>query len=221
MLRLWHWCCLWFAHSQRKHLHFPTSYLLHCNIMSVFLYIRCCSNMPASGADVWSSTITPKCLLTKQDSLNLSFQENFFFSPEPFVCPAGFGLGYAGGRCWSGWGRAVNALQAGRRRATKEATAYSKAAVQLLSHAKHSNVLCKGWADTELRVDRFICVSHLKHSQTKLGRLCPMRATISMLVCVNCCGDKSLTKMPELISPLTPAVSSLMNMMCISYLNPD
>lgn len=39
---------------------------------------------------------------------------------------------------------AVNALPTGRRRATKEATAYSKATVQLLSHAKHSNVLCKG-----------------------------------------------------------------------------
>lgn len=38
----------------------------------------------------------------------------------------------------------VNALQTGRRRATMKATAYSKAAVQLLSHAKHSNVLCKG-----------------------------------------------------------------------------
>lgn len=40
--------------------------------------------------------------------------------------------------------RPVNALPTGRRRATKEAMAYSKATVQLLSHAKHSNVLCKG-----------------------------------------------------------------------------
>lgn len=40
----------------------------------------------------------------------------------------------------------VNALPTGRKRATKEATAYSKATVQPRSHTKHSNVLCKGWA---------------------------------------------------------------------------
>lgn len=67
----------------------------------------------------------------------------------------------------------VNALQTGRRRATKKATAYSKATVQLLSHAKHSNVLCKGWAGRELRED-LSQVSHLKHTQTKLGPLCLM-----------------------------------------------
>lgn len=49
----------------------------------------------------------------------------------------------AGGRGRRSAG-AVNALQTGRRRATKKATAYSKATVQLLSHAEHSNALCKG-----------------------------------------------------------------------------
>lgn len=63
---------------------------------------------------------------------------------------------------------AVNALQTGRRRATKKATAYSKATVQLLSHTKHSNALCKVRAGEELRVD-LSQTSHLRHTQTKLG----------------------------------------------------
>lgn len=76
----------------------------------------------------------------------------FLFSLPPFVflyvCSAGFWVLISGEVIVAGGrGRragAVNALQTGRRRATKKATAYSKATVQLLSHAKHSNVLCKG-----------------------------------------------------------------------------
>lgn len=74
----------------------------------------------------------------------------------------------AKGRGWRA--DAVNALQTHRRRATKKATAYSKATVQLFSHAKHSKALCKGWVDWELRVD-LSQASHLKHTQTKLGPL--------------------------------------------------
>lgn len=65
-------------------------------------------------------------------------------------------------------GRPVNALPTGRRRATKEATAYSKATVQPLLHAKHSNVLCKGWAGGEHR-EGLSHEGHLKHTQTKAG----------------------------------------------------
>lgn len=74
----------------------------------------------------------------------------FFLCPLLFffVCSAGFWVVISGEVIVAGGrGRragAVNALQTGRRRATKKATAYSKATVQLLSHAKHSNALCKG-----------------------------------------------------------------------------
>lgn len=43
-----------------------------------------------------------------------------------------------------GVGFAVNTLQTGRRRATKESAAYSEDTEQLVPHAKHSSALCKG-----------------------------------------------------------------------------
>lgn len=58
-----------------------------------------------------------------------------------------FGFDEQGGQ-WEE--RPVNALLRGRRRVTKESAAYSEATVQTLRHAKHSNVLCKGWDGREL-----------------------------------------------------------------------
>lgn len=115
-----------------------------------------------------------------------------FFSPclPPFcfsLCLFSRILGFdkRGGHCCPGEGSAgsaTNALQTGRRRATKKATAYSKATVQLLSHAKHSNALCKGWAGEELLVD-LSQASHLGHTQTKLGPLPLMHRDRRSFVC--------------------------------------
>lgn len=85
-------------------------------------------------------------------------------------------------------GRSVNALPTGRRRATKEARAYSKATVQLLSHAKHSNVLCKGWAGRELR-EGLSHEGHLKHTQTK-AQAAPSDAARPPSIWMLCCGEK-------------------------------
>lgn len=77
-----------------------------------------------------------------------------------------------------GWGVGLLMLyQTGRRRATKEATAYSKATVQPLSHAKHSFVLCKGWASRE-QPEGLSHEGHLKHTQTKLETGCRLMCSI-------------------------------------------
>lgn len=76
--------CLLFVHSQmRQHLHFPTSYLLHCDVLSVFLYILCCTNIAAKGDDV--SVLPEKaCLLIIEVKNEVALRENwvvlFFFA---------------------------------------------------------------------------------------------------------------------------------------------
>lgn len=179
-----YWCCLLFVHSQmRQHLHFPTSYLLHCDVMSVFLYILRCANIAAKGADVWWLLPEMVCLFWGKEMFKFCCRKHFYFLSFNRWA-AEFWLWWEGGSV-SRWG-AVNALPTGRRRATKEATAYSKATAQLLSHAKHSNVLCKGWADRELR-EGLSHEGHLKHRQTKLEPLCLMHPDIHGFACFSVC----------------------------------
>lgn len=159
-----------------RQLHFPTSHRLHFNVMCAFLYIRSAAQIcRQKAADVGRSTRICKGLLVEESPKRIwFFEETFFSSPLCFsLCLFSRILVLISGRSLlreGGVVGAVNALQTGRRRATKKATAYSKATVQLLSHAKHSNVLCKGWAGGELRVD-LSQASHLKHTQTKLKPL--------------------------------------------------
>lgn len=104
---------------------------------------------------------------------------------------------------WGGEGGTVNALPTGRRGATKEATAYSKATVQLLSHAKHSSVLCKGWAGRELR-EGLSHEGHLKHTDKARTTLsdAPRRPPIlNAFLCVLLWWE-SVTKMPGLAESL-------------------
>lgn len=77
-------------------------------------------------------------------------------------------------------GGSVNALPTGRRRATKEATAHSKATVQPLSHAKHSNELCKGCGGRE-QPQGLSHEGHLKHTDQNLKRAacCTLVSTYS------------------------------------------
>lgn len=116
----------------------------------------------------------------------------------------------------------VNALQTGRRRATKKATAYSKATVQLLSHAKHSNVLCKGWAGRELRED-LSQVSHLKHTQTKLGPLCLMHHGAANFLCELLWWEKSdwNARINKSLNTLRCVLLNDYDLQYISCLHPD
>lgn len=75
-----YWCCLLFVHSQmRQHLHFPTSYLLHCDVMSVFLYILRCANIAAKGADVWWLLPEMVCLFWGKEMFKFCCRKHFFF----------------------------------------------------------------------------------------------------------------------------------------------
>lgn len=117
----------------------------------------------------------------------LIWEKNVFWGG--FTTDQDFGFDKRGVSVRSGGpGRPVNALPTGRRRATKEAMAYSKATVQLLSHAKHSNVLCKGWAGRELR-EGLSHEGHLKHTQTKLKLLRLMQPDLGRFWML-CCGEK-------------------------------
>lgn len=132
-----------------RHLHFPTRQRLHCNVMCAFLHIGSAAQIcQQKGADVWSTIIWKGLLVEESPKSICFFEETFFSSPLCFsLCLFSGILVLISGRSLLRQGGvvgAVNALQTGRRRATKKATAYSKATVQLLSHAKHSNVLCKG-----------------------------------------------------------------------------
>lgn len=153
-----------------RYLHFSTSHqLLQCYVC-IFVHPLCCSNVSAKKSrrrPEYHNLERFACW--RKSKMNLVFWGDIFSSPHCFsLCLFSRILVLISRRLLlreGGVAGAVNALQTGRRRATKKATAYSKATVQLLSHAKHSNVLCKGWADGELRVD-LSQASHLKHTQT-------------------------------------------------------
>ena len=67
--------------------------------------------------------------------------------------------------------------------------AYSKATVQPLRHAKHSNMLCKGCTGTEHQ-EGLPHENHLKHTQTKAPAAlshAPRPLFLNTLVCVCVC----------------------------------
>ena len=98
----------------------------------------------------------------------------------------------------------VNALLTGTWRATKGATAHSKATVQPLLHAKHSSVLCKGCTGME-HDEGLPLENHLKHTQTKLRRHCLIQPS----VCFQCCMCITVArKRQRCRSPTTLTVSA-------------